>query len=218
MKITLKLCFLLTALGFLGKVAAQDTLKTDSLNNPVSKVKNLDSKPVFTPKLHFGMDFGAGYIVGSGFGSGSYTTWAPSLCYTASRRLTLQFTGVLSRGPSLYMQNRGSAITLNGMDQSRNGFFLYTAGQYALTPKITITGSVYKTLNSDKNSRMNPYALDLNGADFGLNYKISKNFSVGAQIRYANTNSPFYLYNNYMNPVSPWNTFNRLDDFPENGF
>ena len=164
----------------------QSDVKRDSTNESSIKVQPAKSPAsIKTPRISYYMELGAGYFGSSNLFSGSYTSISPSLNYLASPKLKIEVGGTFTTGNTSFSQN--SILKLNpNLASQTNQFFVYTNGQYALTNKLMLTGSFYTTLNSNKSPQINPYFLDYKGMDLGLDYKIGKNMSIGAQFRMSN--------------------------------
>jgi hypothetical protein len=170
---------------------SQDKPKEDSTIVKNDNVKTF--KPVQalkTPRLNYSMELGAGYVSGGNLFSGTYTNIAPSINYLVTPKLKIEVGGIFSTGNTNFSQNSvikpGTNLSLN-----TNQYFVYTQGSYSLSNKLVVSGSFYTTLNSNKSTQINPYFLDYKGMNFGLDYKIGKNMSIGAQIRLSNGNNNY---------------------------
>jgi hypothetical protein len=143
------------------------------LNTPVFNKYD----PAFSPnKMSFKMELGVGFIGGSN--SGMYTYLAPYLRYPVTKKFSLDVGGIISQGSgNFYPEQNGSSSITSGL--------LFARGNYLLTDKITVSGSIYKmiyptTYNStDPNHR---YSSQNYSYSLGMNYKITKNLSFGAQV------------------------------------
>jgi hypothetical protein len=194
MKISVQsiLIFIISVL-YSENVISQDTIQKDTLksifhkNTQKSPAKLLDKN-----KLHFSMDFGVGYVGGSKYFSGSYSSFSPSWTYQLTSKLNLEFGGMLFIGNSNLFSN-SPIISKEAIHQNSNQYILFTKGQYQLTNKITMNGSAFKTFNSQSSSTINPNYLDFKGVNVGLNYKITDNVNLGAAIRFSNGLNNFLL-------------------------
>jgi len=151
-----------------------DSSDTDGiLNTPVFNKYD----PAFSPnKMNFKMELGVGFIGGST--SGMYTYLAPYLRYPVTKKFSLDVGGMLIQGTSNFSPYEGS--TSNNTTGA-----LYARGNYLLTEKLTVSGSIYKIIyptsynssdiNSSHSSQHYSYSL-------GMDYKINKHLSFGAQV------------------------------------
>lgn len=200
-KSTLILIFLF--LISLGGIQAQSLINTDT--NLALKYQNLNNKvSLLNPnRMSFKLDLGVGFVGGSN--SGMYTYLAPYLRYSLTPKFKLDVGGILCQGSnSLYGGESCST--------SNTSMLLFARGNYLLTEKITISGTVYKTfypntaLKSDLN---NKYSTQNYGYSLGLDYKINKHMSLGAQVIVAKGN-----YNNNLFRSQP----SLFGGFPSDNF
>ena len=174
------------ALFFVYNLMGQSNIKRDSADESNAKVQpTKSSASIKTPRISYSMELGAGYFGSSNLFSGTFTNISPSLNYIVSPKLKIEFGGTFTTGNTSFSQN--SVLKLNpNLSSPTNQFFVFTNGQYALTNRLMLTGSFYTTLNSNKSPQINPYFLDYKGMNLGLDYKIGKNMSIGAQFRISN--------------------------------
>jgi hypothetical protein len=166
-----------------------------------TKIQPKKATPFFTPqKLHLSLDLGTSFIGGSKYYSGTFFNIAPNLNYLVSPRLKVEVGGVLTSGYNNFYQLPVSpeSKSTNVVKQT-NQALVYASGQYLLTDKLILTGSVYKTVNSDNSRQINPYYLDYKGMNMGIDYKITKNMSVGAHVKISNSNNNYLNYYNSNN-------------------
>ena len=185
-----KTTFLLISLYILsiGGIKAQSPIKTDTvgvLNTPsISKNSSL-----FNPnRMSFKLDLGVGFIGGSN--SGMYTYLAPYLRYSLTPKFKLDIGGIISQGTNNFYPEQSGTFNNTSM-------LLFARGNYLLTDKITVSGSVYKTFypNSTMNSDLNnKYSTEHYGYSVGMDYKINKHLSFGANIIVAKGNNNNYLF------------------------
>lgn len=158
---------------------------------------NSTPKPAATPlnyqKLHLSLNVGAGFM-GSKYNSGVFTTIAPALNYMVTPKFKIEVGGVLVTGNNNFYQ-APVGETQRSVFQKSNQALVYAEGQYLLSDRLVISGSVFKSFDPNTSSKLNPYALDYKGMNIGFDYKVSKNITFGASLRYSNGNS-------YMNPGS----------------
>jgi predicted porin len=160
--------FLLCSVG----IQAQSLTNTDGTlaNDTLSSSKNVS---LLSPKrMSFKLDLGVGYVGGSN--SGMYTYLAPYLRYSLTPKLKLDVGGILCDG-------------ISGMSGSYNStsFLLFAKGNYLLTDKLTVSGTAYKTFypnTSLYSESINKNSTDNYGFSLGMDYKITKNLSFGAQV------------------------------------
>jgi hypothetical protein len=175
-----------------GQISEQDELpNSTSLNQAPKQVTPLNYQ-----KLHLSLNVGAGFA-GSKYNSGVFTTIAPNLNYMATRRLKLEVGGVFMMGNNNFYQVPGNETRSNFLRRSTQTL-IYAQGQYLLNDRLVLSGSVFKSFNPNASSKLNPYALDYKGMNIGLDYKVTKSISVGAQIRYSNGNQNYFLNQNGM--------------------
>jgi len=175
-----------------GQISEQDELLNSiSLNQAPKQVTPLNYQ-----KLHLSLNVGAGFA-GSKYNSGVFTTIAPNLNYMVTRRLKLEVGGVFMMGNNNFYQVPGNETRSNFLRRSTQTL-IYAQGQYLLNDRLVLSGSVFKSFNPNASSKLNPYALDYKGMNIGLDYKVTKSISVGAQIRYSNGNQNYFLNQNGM--------------------
>jgi hypothetical protein len=175
----------------------QDSTITN--NNPATK----QNTPFFNyNKLHFSMNFGAGYIGGSNLYSGAYTSLSPSLNYQVTPRLNIQTGVTLVSGLNNFSPASNPSAQSNFF-QGPNQFSFYASGQYLLTKNLSLVGSAYKTVNTNNSEKLNPLFQNFQGMNIGLNYKITDHMSIGTSLNI--TNNPYNLLNqNVMGGYSPF--------------
>lgn len=171
-----------------GGIQAQSLTDNDVggiLNTP-NLVKNVS---LLSPsRMSFKLDMGAGFVGGSN--SGMYTYLAPYLRYSLTPKFKLDIGGILCQSSGNLFGNETGSF-------NSTSFLLFAKGNYLLTDKLTLTGSAYKTfypnsvLNSDLNKK---YSTDNYGFSLGMDYKINKHLSFGAQIIMAKGNNNNYLF------------------------
>ncbi len=168
-----------------------DGIKTDSTVFQNSLVKK-------DKKLTTGVDLNMGYAF-SKYGGGPILSFTPHVTYPVTDKFFLQAGVSLGMGnvynPFLKVSGEQNAM----LPMTR--MFLYASGNYMATEKLVITGSAYKYIMDVKNpnSSYNPAQLssDYQGVSIGFNYKITDNFSFGAQLHFDTPNTS----NSYYNPM-----------------
>jgi len=193
----------------LKSVRGQNLNQVDSLKNNNSQIQSKQSTSYFNPnRFHFSLDLGTGFVGGSKFYSGAFTSIAPHINYQFTPKLSFEAGGILSTNYNSFYQNSANALQPN-FPQKTNQFFIFTSGQYLLTEKLTITGSVFKTFNSNSSPLINPYFLDYKGMNIGLNYKLGEHMNIGAQFNLSNMNNLLlnpneFLFSPYQHPFNSW--------------
>lgn len=158
-------------------VSAQDYVKPDT--SEMLRMNRFGTGPGRgTDRLSFSVDFGVG--VGTGRFSSGYAYIAPFLGYRISPRFRLD-------AGAMYIQS------LNGMSSygcfgpcTRSALTLFVRGNYLMTERLMISGSVYKTfdLNQQPLTDFNSNRQQFNNYGFsvGFDYKISEHMTIGAGV------------------------------------
>jgi hypothetical protein len=150
-------------------------------------------------KIHPGLEAGTSfsYSPGNYFGPSFYV--APNLTYYINSRFAIQAGIGLERSTyhSLY-ETGGNGSQILPMTRA----FFYARGSYLLTERLTVNGTVYKTINDVP--KLSKYSSSLNysqsGAMVGFNYKINNSLSFGFHVQMMN--NPYQSQNPYFyNPV-----------------
>jgi hypothetical protein len=185
------LTIVFSAIGLFG----QDSIVHDTtLVNKAKDQAQIAASQIHAPRLNYSMDIGAAYFSASKLFSGTYTSIAPSVNYLVTPKLNVEVGGIFVTGNINMNQNSSFRQNIN-LSQNTNQYFVYSKGQYALTNRLMLTGSIYTTLNSNKTPQINQYFLDYKGMDLGLNYKIGEHMNIGAQFRISNGYND-YLFDN----------------------
>jgi len=185
-KITLIL--ILFNLQITGGIQAQTLTNTDgSIVNDTQNIHNNVS--LLSPsRMNFKLDLGVGFVGGTN--SGMYTYLAPYLRYSLTPKFKLDIGGILCQGSGSLFGGESGSFNSTSM-------LLFARGNYLLTDKLTVSGSAYKTfypnstLNSDLN---NKYSTDNYGFSLGMDYKLTKHLSFGAQLIMAKGYNNNFLY------------------------
>jgi hypothetical protein len=155
-------------------------------------------------QLHVGVQVGTQFSTASGYGSALSTYLSPTLTYRLSKRFSLSGgmsivnTSLFGVKP-LYSLAEGNSVP--GYSGNFTQTTLWLSGQYLLGNRITLTGTVYKTLDvSGTNSSNYPfYRSNPQGGNLNIDYRVSDHFHIEAGIGYSK-GSYGYNYNPY-NPV-----------------
>jgi hypothetical protein len=140
-------------------------------------------------KLKVGVDVNMGYMFStSGFGGPEFSL-TPHVTYPLSDRFWIN--AGIQAGFGQYMIPTYTSESMNYQMLPMTRMFVYASGNYRMTDKLVLTGSVYRqVLNtssySDTQSRMYNYMN--NGMAVGFNYKLGSNVSIGAQIQIQSNN------------------------------
>ena len=185
------LLLLILTVFIISGARAQSIYKADTSNT-----FNRNSSLLNNKRLGFSLDFGIGFSAGSGYNSGTYTYVAPYLSYLVTPRFKLDIGGVISKGFNSFDNYQSTGINYNNTN-----YFLFARGNYLLTDKITVSGSVFKSFSpnngiisesKDKNVFNNA------GISLGMDYKINDHMIIGAQVSVSNGSAGNY----YMRPQS----------------
>ncbi len=190
--------FLITLLA--GDLIGQtDASKKDSVLVVSNKNKKSTSSQI-NQGIHFSINLGATYVKGFGM----LTSIAPSFNYQATPRFNMEFGTSVISGMNNYSPSSSVFNTNSNLSQPSNQYFLFGHGQYLLTDKLMLTGSFYKSA-SPNSGPTNAAFVNYKGLDLGLNYKLSHNITVGAQVRIADGLNTYgqNLYSPFYNPSMP---------------
>jgi hypothetical protein len=187
-RIYLILLFIFLSINMKAQISGQND-STFELTPTIEDKEPL--KPIKNEKLHLSLDVGAG-VMGSKHFSGAYTYIAPNLSYLLTPKLKIEIgAAFISGNYNFYkLSNESSSKVQLKNDQ----LFLFTKGQYLLTNRLILSGTVYKTINTNASAQINPYFLDYKGMSVGLDYKISEHMSFGAQFNFSNGTQNDLLY------------------------
>ncbi len=170
---------------------AQSVSKPDSITSFSHQTIKKDASLFNYKRMSFSIDMGMGFIA-SKYNSGAYTYISPYLSYMVTPRFKLDVGGILQQG-----FNGINKTEFGSLGGNNTNVLLFARGNYLVSDRLIISGSVYKTFgnntisNSDLLKKKN--ALDNYGMSVGAEYKITDHLTVGAQINYSNgNNNPFY--------------------------
>jgi len=197
-----KLIFFAFTFLFSGYIFSQNQVENSCslLNNNYSF---MNSSP------NFGMQLGSSFTTGYGGGSMFSQSIAPYLTFKPGQNFSLMVGSVLSTSSF-----PGSSASSGVPSAAPNRFLsttVYAFGAYQLNPRLTITGGAWTERNNmgammfnNVAGQMNPNAFNMNasGMIMGMDYKISENFSIGAEFNISNGYNPF---NTYRSPGSLYN-------------
>lgn len=98
----------------------------------------------------------------------------------------------LSNVPSVF--NSESGFPSTGFTSTLFGF--YARGDYFLTPRLIVSGTLFKEFSPFSGQAVNPLFLNHNreGMSLQFNYKLLNNLHIGAQFNYIKTDNPYHPY------------------------
>ncbi|MDA3781365.1 MAG: hypothetical protein PF487_14235 [Bacteroidales bacterium] len=185
-------------------------LPIDSASIAQNKENKIQKSSTYS-KMNFRMSMGTGITSMSGIGTSSNTYLAPSIDYRLNENLNFHFSGIFS---SNNMFNENNFNSTNIYNQPNNNWGVSGSGNYKIGNKTNIIGSgVY--YNNSQSVFDQQYTNSLNqnysSVAVGVNYKISENVHIGAQVRFSNGINPYYnnpifsgYNNNFNNMYSPF--------------
>ncbi len=185
----LRLSIFLISLLLAGSAAAQTM--------PMANAGVATSSPtlpgIFGPRQSFRVN--AGFMTAGRYGSASYIS--PEAGYQLSKRLTV-FTGLtymrLNPGLATYSAGDGAPRAWGGT----NRYVIQAGAQYAVSPRLALTGTAWKDLSSSvpKGMVVNPYAgfggNMGSGVSLRADYMITENLTISGGIRTSNGQSGVY--------------------------
>jgi hypothetical protein len=177
-----------------------DSLSTADYSQNILKVPALK-------KVDF--SFNTGLMVGI-TGKKNYFTatyFAPSVVYNTGSRLRIKAGGMIylnSFNSPPEPVSQAEVYPVGPMHQ----FALFVAADYFITNRLTLTGTVYKTLVNDPvqqkkapevyNRYAATYRLPSQYMSLGLNYRITRGLTLGAEVRFSDQYQPgFNLFPQY---------------------
>ena len=128
-----------------------------------------------------GTSVDAGFMFMPNFGSGFYI--APKLRFQATPRLFVN-TGI---GVVQY-QVLPSLIKSEGVgsfQRTATSSYIFAEGMYLLNERWSVNGSVMKDVSPSPMRRATPYRVPTEAMQFGVDYKITPNITVGARVGYS---------------------------------
>jgi hypothetical protein len=111
---------------------------------------------------------------------------APNISYQLSPKFQIQ-AGLIYEKSTFYSLYSQEGYSNDILPMTRT--FLYSSGSYLLTPNLTVSGTVYKSIdNIPKLTKyQDPYHYNTQGVQLDLHYKVSNSISVGFQLRQQNS-------------------------------
>lgn len=167
---------------------AQDSRSAiELLEMPDSSAVSITTQEQPVKKIHIGANLDMSYVFSKGY-SGPMMYFSPYMSYPVTDKFKV-FAGVTAGYSAFYPVNKSNE-TNSGKLMPMTQFYLFTAGNYQVNQKLTVTGSAYKQINTMPNDKQKVTANYSNsGVSVGFNYKFAPGFSFGAQIRVDSRNS-----------------------------
>jgi hypothetical protein len=194
--------FLLSNLNYISAQVQSDTTDKDQLilkDNllPDNQIDVPSKKFLNGKKIDTGLEAGTSfsYSPGNYFGPSFYI--APNVTFYINPRFALQAGIGIERSNYRALYETGTG---NGEILPMTRAFIYTRGSYMLNDRLTVSGTVYKTINDVP--KLSKYSSSVNysqtGAIVGINYKINNSLSFGFHVQMINNSSQSenpYFYN-----------------------
>lgn len=192
----------------LGLLLGTEDLSAQTLADKTSSVDSLQllEKPV--PRVSYGLTAGA---FGGTLGYGSYLE--PRINYQLTPRFLVfgSLMAVQHWGSTSFNSHfQGEGVSNQFSSAPNRQFLFHVGGAYAMTDKLTLSGSVWKDLSSNGaplRALSSPYSLyryPQQGYNFQAHYKVSENVTISGGVRSGNG----YSQGMYGNPMggyySPW--------------
>lgn len=178
-----------------------DSVKNHSLSFFDNNISLSEGK-----RFGFAMEMGMG-MYGSKYSSGAYSYISPFLSYKATSRLRLDFGARYFQGFGNFLTNEN-----DGFGYNPSGLSVFVRGNYLLTDRLLVSGTVYKTFDLGPNNLSqdfygNQRNFDNYGFILGLDYKISEKSVIGIQIDFSSgvgpANNPFFYQDRHLNGIRP---------------
>lgn len=172
------------------------------------------------PITHFGLQAGSTFTTGFAGSTLFSQTVAPHFKWNATQRFSLVVGSVFSSGQlsgafGLFPKAISSSVIGNKITPAHLfSATVYALGAYQANPRLTVFGASWVERNNMQSlqPQMNPNAFNVNphGLMMGFDYRISENFSFGAQVNVSQGFNPF-------NPFFNQGVFHR-SGFPSSPF
>jgi len=158
------------------------------------------------PKTDFGLQLGSSFSTGFAGSSLFSQSLAPHFQFNPSQRFSLVLGSVFSTGQfsgnsgfsPIFFSPAGTGNLMNS--QRLISTTVYALGAYQASPRLTLFGGSWMERNNfqPNQPQMNSQAFNLNprGMMMGFDYRVTENFSFGAQINVAQGYNPFNPFYN----------------------
>jgi len=182
-------------------VKAQETVDRDFISDPASLYPVLAEssdvnvlQPPVIKKVSF--SFSTGMVLVAGGQKEYFATAyaAPAIAYNISPRVRIRAGGLI------FLNSFYSSSEVLTQPAPSNRIALFLAADYFINDRVTLTGSYYKIPGdaflqakapAEAYKQNTPYyTVPSESMSLGLNYKITKGFSVGAEFRISNHYQP----------------------------
>ena len=188
MRVTILIILILAFCFRINSIAQQDQLPADNDQLEVTgeqEETSADFNDVKPKKLHPHLEVGTSFTYSPNYFYGPSYYIAPGFSYAVTPRFYL-LAGIAIEHSTFYPLYSQGRDADNILPMTRA--FMYAKGSYLLTPRLTINGTVYKSINDVPGTAQHsyPYNYNYQGMSVGLRYKISNSFSFGFQVRTQN--------------------------------
>jgi hypothetical protein len=158
----------------------RDQISTSENNNDEATSKQSIKDRIDT-EFEVGTSFS--YSPGNFYGPSYYI--APSISYLASPRFMLT-TGAGLQYSTFYPLYQSSEPERDMLPMTRA--FLFTRGSYFISPRLIVSGTVYKSISNIPEWTRNSGVVGYNyqGMSVGFQYRVSKSFSFGIHMNMQN--------------------------------
>jgi len=147
----------------------------------------LNSPLLSKERLSFSMEFGVGFALSNQYNYGSYTYVAPYLSYRITPKFSIDAGAVINQG--FNGLNQLSTVDYNGkINNNQTSYAFFVRGNYMVNDKLTISGSIYKSLMPLRTFVGETVQCNNNSYSLGLDYKVNNHMSIGAEVRMGNGN------------------------------
>lgn len=172
------------------QLSLNDSVPTDGQQQKVIK------------KLDTGVDVNMGYMVASNGYNGPYMSLTPHVNYPLNDRFWLS-AGISAGFGSVYSPLM-NPIEVSPQMLPMTRLFIYAQGNYQLSERMVVNGTVYKEVSEimvpTRDASLTS-TFSYQGMSVGVNYKITKNISFGAQLHINSpSGSGYYSPYKYGNP------------------
>jgi hypothetical protein len=197
-----KIVLLLFSLLLLFTEAYSQINHNDTLPPSATATSNATNNNILPlHQLHVGVQLGSVFATTSGYGSGFSTYLSPILTYPVSRRFSISG-GISVTNTQLYgvkpFYPFAEGSSFPGFTGNLTQTTLWVSGQYLLSDRITLTGTLFKTISLSGQQLINSpfYNNNPQGGYLNIGYKVSNNMHIEAGFGYTKGYNGYY-YNPY---------------------